>query len=330
MRRRMFLATIGGGALASSLGAFAQRQSGEMRKIGLLLAAHETDAVGQQQLFDFRSALETTGWVNGRNISLEVRWYGGEPSRANRYAGQLVDLAPDLIITNSTIGLEAARSATRKIPIVFIAVSDPVGAGYVENLARPGGNITGFSSFDTSAGSKWLEIIKEAAPAVTRVGVLMDPEYAGYMARWRAMATLGPSFKVALSIVPIRSNADIENAISTFAREPNGALIVFSSAITSINSNLIIDLTARHRLPTIYPFKFFAERGGLISYGIDTLDMFRRSASYADRILRGVSPGELPVQAPTKFELVINAKTAKALDLAIPPSLLARADELIE
>ena len=330
MRRREFITLLGGAWAAWPLALHAQQQSSQMRKIGLLMGAAENDPVGRQQMMEFRSALETLGWANGRNISLEFRWFGGEPSRANRYARELLDLAPDLIVANSTIGLEAVRSETRKIPIVFIAVTDPVAAGYVESVARPGGNITGFSSFHAETGGKWLEIIKEAVPAVTRVGVLMDPEYAGYMARWRAMELLGPSFNVELSIVAIRASADIENAISAFAREPNSALVVFSSALTSANRNLIIDLAATHRLPTIYPFKSYTELGGLISYGIDTLDMFRRSASYADRILRGASAGELPVQAPDKFELVINVKTANALGLTIPPTLLARANELIE
>src|SRR5262249_7535608 len=325
MRRRVFIATIGSIALAISFDAFAQRQSGQMRKVGLLMETHESDPVAQQQMMNFRSTLATLGWVNGRDISLEIRWYSGESTRANQYARVLGDLAPDVIVVTSTMGLEAGRSATREIPIVFVNVTDPVGARYVESLEKPGGNITGFSSFDAETGGKWLEIIKEAVPAVNRVGVLMDPEYAGYMARWRAMETLGPSFKVELSMVAIRASADIENAIATFAREPNSALIVFSSAITSANRNLIIDLVARHRLPTIYPFKNFTERGGLISYGIDPLDIFQRAASYADRILRGTSLGELPVQAPTKFELVINAKTAKALGLTIPPSQESRA-----
>jgi putative ABC transport system substrate-binding protein len=281
-------------------------------------------------MMGFSSALEALGWGDGRNISIVLRWSGGDPGLSNRYAKELVDLAPDLIVASSTIGLEAVRSATRQIPIVFVAVTDPVGAGYVQSMARPGGNVTGFSSFEAETGGKWLELLKQIAPAVTRVGVLLDPDYAGYMARWRAMEMLGPSFSVQLSIVAIRSGAEIENAISVFAKEPGGALVVFSSALTTANRDRIIGSAERHRLPTIYPFRSYAERGGLVSYGIDTLDMFRRSARYADRILRGESPAELPVQAPTKFEFVINLKTAKALGLTILPALLARADEVIE
>jgi putative ABC transport system substrate-binding protein len=329
MLRREFI-TLVGFAAAWSCTARAQQQSGPIRKIGLLMSAHEGDPQGARQLKNFRSALERFGWADGHNVSLVVRWSGGEPLLAKQYADELVGLAPDLIVAGSTIGLDAARSATGKIPILFVAVSDPVAAGYVDSLARPGGNITGFSSFDVETGGKWLEIVKEAVPSVSRVGVLMNPDYAGYMARWRAMEKLGPSFNVSLSVVAIRIGADIENAMAGFAKEPNGALIVFSSALTTANSALIVDAATTYRLPTIYPFAFFAKQGGLISYGIDTPDLFQRSASYADRILRGTSPRDLPVQEPTKFELVINLKAAKALGLAIPPTLIARADEVIE
>jgi putative tryptophan/tyrosine transport system substrate-binding protein len=328
MKRRKFLGVMSGAAWP--LSARAQQSSSPTRKIGLLMSTQESDPQGGRQFKIFRSALERLGWVDSRNLSLIVRWSGGEPALAKQFAKELVRLAPDLIVASSTIGLDAARSATSKIPILFVAVSDPVAAGYIDSLARPGGNITGFSSFDIETGGKWLEILKEAVPSVARVGVLMNPDYAGYMARWRAMEKLGPSFSANLSIVAVRVGTDIENAISEFAKEPNGGLIVFSSALTTANSTSIIDTAKRNRLPTIYPFAFFAKQGGLISYGIDTVDLFQRSASYADRILRGTGPSDLPVQEPIKFELVINLKTAKALGIIVPPTLLSRADEVIE
>jgi putative ABC transport system substrate-binding protein len=288
------------------------------------------DVRGQRQFKRFSLGLERLGWIDGRNISLFVRWSGGEPSLAKQFANELVRLEPELIVAGSTIGLDAARSATGKIPILFVAVSDPVAAGYVESLAKPGGNVTGFSSFDVETGGKWLEIVKEVVPTASRVGVLMDPEYAGYMTRWRGIMELGPSFGVELSQVAIRASQDIEYAISAFAKEPKGALIVFSSALTSANSGLIVNLANRYRLPTIYPFAFYVKQGGLISYGIDTADLFERSAAYVDRILKGTKPADLPVQRPTRFELVINLKTAKGLGLRIPDKLLLTADQVIE
>ena len=326
MRRREFIAW-----LCSALWAPAVRseQSGTP-KIGVIMPSRADDARGQRQLKQFNVGLARLGWIDGRNVSVIVRWSGGEPRVANQYADELVHLKPELIVAGSTIGLEAARSATRKIPIVFVAVSDPVAAGYVDSLERPGGNITGFSSFDVETGGKWLEIVKEVVPTASRVGVLMDPDYAGYMTRWHAMAALGRSVGLELSIVPIRARRDIEDAVPAFAKEPNGALVVFSSALTSANSNLIVDLAARYRLPTVYPFAFFVKKGGLISYGVDTVDLFERSASYVDRILRGTKPADLPVQRPIKFELAVNLKTAKTLGLNLPPSFIATADEVIE
>lgn len=329
MRRREFVGLFSAAA-AWPLAALAQQKTGAIKKIGLLMSTRDNNVQGQQQLKSFRSAMERSGWSEGRNLSLVVRWSGGEPTLANQYASELVALSPDLIVAASTIGLEAARSATNEIPILFVAVSDPVAAGYVDTLAKPGGHITGFTSYALEAGGKWLEIIKEAVPTTSSVGVLMDPDYAGYMARWRAMEKLGPSFGVSLSVVAIRSSADIERAISAFARGSNRALIVFSSALTTANSGPIIEIATRHRLPVIYPFASFVRQGGLMSYGTDAVDLFQRSASYADRILRGEKPGFLPVQEPTKFELVINLKTAKQLGLTIPATLLARADEVIE
>ena len=308
----------------------AQQASGSAKKIGLLMSTREDNVQGRQRLESFRGALERSGWSEPRNLSFVVRWSGGEPALANRYAHELVALSPDLIVAGSTIGLEAARSATRDIPILFVAVSDPVAAGYVDSLAKPGGHITGFSSYSLEAGGKWLEIIKEAVPSVRNVGVMIDPDYPAYMARWRAMEKLGPAFGVNLSLVEIRSGADIEQAISDFARTSERAMIVFSSALTTANGALIIEAAKRHRLPVIYPFVSFVRQGGLMSYGTDTVDLFQRAASYADRLLKGEKPGSLPVQEPTRFELVINLNTARELALTVPPGLLARADEVIE
>jgi putative tryptophan/tyrosine transport system substrate-binding protein len=327
MRRRDFITGLSSVCWAAAARA---EQSGPVRKVGLIMPSHAGDAQGQRQLKRFSSGLERLGWIDGRNISLFVRWSGGEPSLAKQFANELVRLGPELIVAGSTIGLDAARLATSKIPIVFVAVSDPVAAGYVESLAKPGGNITGFSSFDIETGGKWLEIIKDVVPTTSRVGVLMDPDYAGYKTRWRGIMELGPSFGVELSQVAIRAGEDIEDAISAFAKEPNGALIVFSSALTSANSGLIVNLANRYQLPTIYPFAFYVKQGGLISYGIDTADLFERSAAYVDRILKGTKPADLPIQRPTKFETFINLKTAKALGLRFPDKLLLTADEVIE
>lgn len=327
MRRREFITGLCSVCLAAAARA---EQSGPVRKIGLIMPSRVDDVRGQRQFKRFSLGLERLGWIDGRNISLFVRWSGGEPSLAKQFANELVRLEPELIVAGSTIGLDAARSATGKIPILFVAVSDPVAAGYVESLAKPGGNVTGFSSFDVETGGKWLEIVKEVVPTASRVGVLMDPEYAGYMTRWRGIMELGPSFGVELSQVAIRASQDIEYAISAFAKEPKGALIVFSSALTSANSGLIVNLANRYRLPTIYPFAFYVKQGGLISYGIDTADLFERSAAYVDRILKGTKPADLPVQRPTRFELVINLKTAKGLGLRIPDKLLLTADQVIE
>jgi ABC-type uncharacterized transport system substrate-binding protein len=327
MRRREFITGLVSVCWAAPARA---AQSGPLPKIGLIMPSHADDAQGQRQFKRLRLGLERLGWIEGRNFLLLVRWSGGEPRLSKQFANELVDLEPALIVAASTIGLDAARSATNNIPILFVAVSDPVAAGYVESLAKPGGNITGFTSFDIEIGGKWLEIVKEVVPTASSVGVLMDPEYAGYMTRWRGIMELGPSFGVELTQVAIRASQDIENAISAFAREPRGALIVFSSALTSANSSLIVNLANRYQLPTIYPFAFYVKQGGLISYGIDTADLFERSAAYVDRILKGAKPADLPVQRPTRFETAINLRTARALGVKIPDKLLLTADEVIE
>jgi putative ABC transport system substrate-binding protein len=327
MQRRNFIA-----GLSSAFWAAATRaeQFAAARKVGLLMSSRGDDSYGQRQLKSFSFALGQLGWIDGHNVALMIRWSGGEPRLAEQYASELVELAPDVIVAGSTIGLDAARSATKKIPILFVGVSDPVAGGFVDSLAKPGGNITGFTSFDLETGGKWLEILKSVVPTASRIGVLMDPDYTGYMTRWLAMEEIGRTFGIELTQVAIRARADVENAIAEFAREPNGALIVFSSALTTANSRLIVGLVEKYRLPTIYPFSFFVAEGGLMSYGLDSTDLYSRSASYVDRILRGSSPADLPIQRPTKFEMVINLKTAAALGLSIPDKLLLMADEVIE
>jgi putative tryptophan/tyrosine transport system substrate-binding protein len=329
MRRREFMAGLLLAAATAPAGADAQKPV-RPKQVKFLLSFGENDPVGQQVLTEIRNVLEELGWHDGRNVSIEIRSYGGEPERAKTLAMELVGLMPDVIVANSTVGLEAVRSATRTVPTVFIAVSDPVGAGHAASLAHPGGNVTGFLSFGAEMGGKWLELLKEIAPGTMHIAVLMDPDFAGYRARWEAIESAAPAFRLRMRQAAIRTSSDIESAISTAAREPHGALLVFSSALTSANSKTIIELAARYRLPAVYPFKSFSENGGLMSYGIDRADLFRRSASYIGQILRGADPGELPIQAPTKFELVINLKTAGTLGIAVPDTLLARADEVIQ
>ncbi|MGC2823264.1 MAG: ABC transporter substrate-binding protein [Pseudolabrys sp.] len=282
-----------------------------------------------------RSGLETGlhdfGWWNGRNVQIEYRWADGDLDRTRAFAEELVGLGPDLIVAGNTPVVAALMQQTRTIPIVFVMVSDPVGSGLVTNLARPDGNVTGFSNFEFSMGGKWMQLIKEMVPNVTRVGVLFNsvtaPYASGYM---RSVEAAGSSMAVAVTTLPVPDVSGIEPAIANLAATPNSALFVLTDVFTTVNRETITTLTAKYRLPAVYPHKYFVVGGGLISYGIDIADLHRRSASYVDRILKGATPTELPVQAPTKFELVINLKTAKALGLPVPPTLLARADEVIE
>jgi len=330
MKRRDFFRLLGGATAAWPHDVIAQLAD-RMRWIGVLIAFAENDPQGQAIIAALRRGLQELGWTEGRNIRIEYRFAGGNIERMRVYAAELVDLAPDVILVHSNPFLAALRQTNRVIPTVFAQVADPVGSGFVESMARPGGNITGFSNYESEIGGKWLDALKEIAPRVTRAAVLLHPETTANVAYLRAAEAAARSSGVTVTAAGVYDAAEIERAVTAFAAEPNGGLIVLPHPVTSVNRDLIAALAARHRLPAVWPFRFFiATNGGLMSYGIDVTDLFRRATVYVDRILRGTRPGELPVQLPTKFELIINISTAKALGLEIPPTLLARADEVIE
>jgi putative ABC transport system substrate-binding protein len=300
-----------------------------MRRIGVLIGVAD-DVEGRARLAAFRTGLLDLGWSEGRNIQMDVRFTAGAAHQARNLAAELVKLRPDVILASTAAVVTALQQQTTTIPIVFAQVLDPVSSGLVDSLAHPGGNITGFVSLDFGMGAKWLEILSQIAPHVTRVGVLRDPTTPGGSGQMGAMQAATASFGVELKALDARDAATIERGVSAFAEQPNAGLVVFANPGASVHRELITTLAARLRLPAIYPYRFFVTSGGLISYGIDNHDLFRRSADYLDRILKGTNPAELPIQEPTKFEFVINLKTAKALGLTVPPSLLARADEVIE
>ena len=328
IRRREFL-LLGGMAAAWPLAARAQ-QPKPMRRIGALmnLAADDPEAPGR--VAAFAQGLGELGWTIGRNVRIDYRWGANDPDRGRRYAGELVALAPDVVLATNTPTVLAVQRASRSVPIVFVGVIDAVGSGLVRSLAQPGGIATGFLLFEYSIASKWLEMLKEIAPRVARVAVLRDAATAAGVGQFAAIQAVAPSIAVESSPLDVRDASEIERAIAAFAGSANGGLIVTSSALAAAHRKLIVALAARHRLPAVYPFRYFATSGGLISYGPDTTDPFRRAAGYVDRILNGEKPADLPVQAPTKYELVINLKTAKSLGLEIPTPVLARADEVIE
>ena len=301
-----------------------------MRRIGVLMNRAEDDPEGQAIVAVFVQTLQSLGWISGRNVQIDIRWGVSDAASSRRYAAEMVALAPDVILTGASAATAALHEATRTLPIVFVNVSDPVGAGYVASLARPGGNVTGFSFVEYGMGGKWLELLKEIAPRVTRVAILRDPTLAVGIGQLGAIQSVAPSFRVEASPIDVRNADEIERAITDFARTANGGLIVTASPAALVHRKLIITLAAQHRLPTVYFLRDFVKDGGLISYGPDTVAQYRQAASYVDRILKGEKPADLPVQAPTKNELVINLKTAKALGLTVPPSVLSRADEVIE
>jgi putative ABC transport system substrate-binding protein len=326
MRRRDVITLLGGAALYWPLAAHAQ-QTERVQRIGVLIPSHEHDPEMQARVAAVRSQLRELGWREGDNLHVEWRWFGADAARAQVLADELVKLVPNVILTSSTVGIEAALKATHTIPTVFAMVGNPVGSGYVPSLARPGGHVTGFSAFEPEIAGKWVQIVKEIAPATREVGVLF---YHGYEWLWAgAVAAAAPAGIVA-NRFECRSASDFERAIAAMASRPGTAAIVLPTPAVIQNRDLIIRLTAAHALPAIYPFRYYVRAGGLLSYGLDTVDIYRRAATYVDRILRGERPGDLPVQAPVKFELVINLKTAKGLGLTVTPTLLARSDEVIE
>jgi putative tryptophan/tyrosine transport system substrate-binding protein len=327
--RRDFISLLGGAAAAWPVVARAQ-QGERVRRIGVLMHLAADDADGQSRLAAFLQGLQEAGWAVGRNVNVDVRWAAGEADRYRRYATEIVALTPDVILTSATPSIWAMQQATRTVPIVFVLVPDAVGTGIVDSLSRPGGNTTGFTSPELGMSIKWLELLKEIVPKVTRAAVLRDPVNPAGIGQFGAIQGAGSSFGVEINPIGVGNAEEIERGITAFAREPNGGLIVLALPTTVIHRNLIIKLAAQHRLPAVYNARFWVAEGGLVSYGPDILDRYRSAAGYVDRILRGAKPADLPVQAPTKYKLVINLKTAKALGLEIPPTLLARADEVIE
>ena len=332
MRRREFIVYAGSAVAAPQIWPLATRaqQSERVRRIGVLLQAVKSDPESQIRIKAFVKGLEQFGWTEGRNLQLDYRWAGGNSDDIRKHAADLVALAPDVLVAAGSATVGALQQSTRTVPIVFATVGDPVGAGFVESLARPGGNITGFAIFEYAIGAKWLELLREISPRTTRVAVLRDPSVATGPGQFGAIQTAAPSLRMEISAVNMRDASEIGRALTAFAQSPNGGLIVSGTPLAQFHRNLIITLAARHKLPAVYFERFFVADGGLISYGADFVDQYRRAGGYVHRILNGEKPADLPVQAPTKYELVINLKTAKALDLTVPPSLLARADAIVE
>jgi putative ABC transport system substrate-binding protein len=329
MKRREFITLLGGAAAAWPLAARAQ-QPDRMRRIGVLMNLPAEDAEGQARVAAFVAGLRESGWTEGRNLRVDTRWGGGDVDRIRRDAADLVALVPDVILATSGTVLPALLQETRTVPIVFVQVADPVGSGFVDSLARPGGNLTGFLSFEFGISGKWLELLKEVAPRITRAAILRDPAIPAGMGQFGALQSAASSLGVELRPVGVRNAGEIERAITDFASSANGGLIVTASQLATIHRDLIVALAARHRLPAVYSDRYFVIAGGLTSYGPNRIDPYRRAAGYVDRILKGEKPADLPVQAPTKYELVINLRTAKALGLQISDKLLALADEVIE
>ena len=327
MQRREFITLIGGAAMWP-LAARAQ-QDQRVRRIGVLMMTG-VDTEQQANVATFRQALEQLGWTDGRNVRIEIRWGGGKPREIRRHANELVALAPDVIVATGNAGMSPLLQATQTVPIVFNNVADPVGAGFVDSMARPDGNATGFIQFEYTLSGKWLELLKQIAPHVTRAAVLRDPSLTAGVGQFAVIQSVAPSVGVEVSAISVHDAGEIERKISKFANSPNGGLILTSSAWAVVNRSLIIALAARYKLPAVYYRRAFAIDGGLISYGYDVLGKFSGAAAYVDRILKREKPADLPVQAPTKYELVINLKTARSLGITVPPSLLARANEVIE
>jgi ABC-type uncharacterized transport system substrate-binding protein len=329
VRRREFIALLGGAAAAWPLAARAQ-QNERVRRIGVLMNTLSDEPEAQARVAAFVQGLQEAGWAVGRNLRIETRWGGGDNARVRRYAVELVGLNLDVILAGTGSTVSPLQQASRTVPIVFAQQIDPVGAGNVETLARPNSNTTGFLQFEYSLSAKWLELLREVAPAVARVGVLRDPDTQAGIGQWAVIQAAAQPLGIELSSVNLRDASEIERTMAAVARVPNAGLIAAVSAAAQVHRELVTMLAARHRLPVVYPYRFFVAGGGLLSYGPDLVSQYRRAAGYVDRILKGEKPADLPVQAPTRYELVINLKTAKALGLTIPDTLLARADEVIE
>ena len=330
MRRRKFITLLGGTVVAWPITALAQ-QGEQVRRVGVLLPTGADDRDRQADVAAFLHALQQLGWTEGRNVRVDIRWSGGQAREIRKNADELIALAPDVVVVTGNAGMDPVLQASHTVPIVFNNVADPVGAGYVESMAQPGGNATGFIQFDYTLSGKWLELLKQIAPHVTRAAVLRDPAITAGVGQFAVIQSVAPSVGMDVRAISVRDAAEIERAVTRFASTPNGGLILTASALSVVHRDLIIALAARYKLPTVYYRRYFTTTsGGLISYGYDTTAQFRGAADYVDRILKGEKPADLPVQAPTKYELVINLKTAKALGLTVPPSLLARADEVIE
>jgi putative tryptophan/tyrosine transport system substrate-binding protein len=329
IKRREFVVLLGGAAAAWPLTARAQ-QADRVRRVGVLMNLTADDPEASTRVTALAQGLQQLGWTDGRNVRIDYRWGAADADRSRKYAAELVTLAPDVILASGTPAAAALQQATRTVPIVFVNAVDPVGAGLVDSLAQPGGNATGFILFEYGISAKWLELLREIAPQLKRAAVLRQPDIASGIGQLAVIQAAAPSFGVEVRPVGVRDAEEIERAVTAFARSPNGGLIVAASTLAGVHRKLIIALAARHRLPAVYSLRYYATAGGLISYGPNSIDPFRRAADYVDRILRGEKPADLPVQAPTKYELVINLKTANALGLEIPQTLLARADEVIE
>jgi ABC-type uncharacterized transport system substrate-binding protein len=328
MRRREFITLVGGSAAAWPFAARAQQ--GDRMRIGVLIQVAEGDLQARVEVAAFLRELQKLGWSDGHNLRVDIRWGDGEPDRIRKHAVELIALAPEVVLGTGGTVVGALQQASQQVPIVFVNVTDPVGRGYVATLARPARNATGFTSFEFAMGGKWVEVLKEIAPQVTRVAVLRDPAITAGIGYLAAIHALAPSIAVEVTPVDVRHASDIERAVASFSGTSNGGLIVTADPAAIVHREAIITLAARHRLPAIYPYRFFVTSGGLITYGLNNVEQYRLAAGYVDRVLKGEKPADLPVQAPTNYELVINLKTAKALGIEVPPSLLARADEVIE
>jgi putative tryptophan/tyrosine transport system substrate-binding protein len=326
--RRKFITLLGGAAAAWPLAARAQ-QGERMRRVGVLLNLAANDPMGQARVAAFARGLQATGWSDGRNVRIDRRWAAADPGNYRKYAVELMALGPDVILASSTAAVAQLQQASRTVPIVFVSTIDPVGSGLITSMARPGGNVTGFVIFEYALAAKWLELLKEIAPGVKRAAVLRDAAVASGIGQFAAIQAVG-SVGMELNAIDLRDVGEIERAIADFAQHPNGGLIMTASQFGTNHPGPLAALAARHKLPAVYPFPFFASAGGLISYGPNQLDEYHRAAAYVGRILKGEKPADLPVQAPTKYELAINLKTAKSLGLEVPATLLARADEVIE